>query len=248
MSDKQSVSGRPPAADVLGDRSYAAVVPEYQTKSDVAYLRLRQLVLSADLRPGEVIDQDRLTRSLGISRMPLRQALTRLASEGLVSLSPHRSAMVAPLLPSDIDEIYATREVLESLLIQAATPKLTPSDYEQLAELCLRTQQYASTGTPREFAAVDRQFHTRLYAVAEYARALAFFENLRDQSDRYVAFYYSQQADYYTRDAKISADHHDEILAACQRQDAKAAIEAMLTDSRQTAQHLKRIASGSLPV
>lgn len=230
-----------PAAD-----AHAGIpIGRYQTKADLVYSSLRRLVLTAQLRPGEVIDQARLSSSLGVSRMPLRQALTRLEADGLVFLTPHHSATVAPLLASDIEEVYATREVLETLLIETGVPKLTDQDCADLEQLCRRTQEFATNGPPPEFASVDRQFHTRLYAVAGYERTLSYFERLRDLSDRYVAFYYVQQREEYAHDAGLSAHSHDEMLEACRSGDVTAAVTAMRTDLRRTAEHLMRIANSS---
>lgn len=213
----------------------------YLTKSDAVYLRLRQLVLSAELAPGATIDQARLSASLGVSRMPLRQALIRLEAEGLVRLYPHHSATVSPILAEDITEIYTARAALEEILIRRAVPRLTADDDAQLRELCAATHR-AVDGEPREFARVDRQFHTFLYRVAHYARTLGYFENLRDLSDRYVASYYSRPNAAFARDAELSASCHEEILAACLARNAGAAVKAMRADLRRTADDLLRIA------
>lgn len=236
--------GRTPTEDgIAAAAPYAIQQPEYQTKTDVVYGRVRGLVLSAALRPGEVIDQARLAESLGVSRMPLRQAIVRLASEGLVHLAPHHSPTVAPLLTRDIEEIYAIREHLETLLIEGALPNLTQVDEQELFDLCKRTQQSAAEGLPPDFASLDRAFHTRLYRVANYPRALGYFQNLRDLSDRCVAYYYTEQSGDYPVDAHDSANSHDEILDACTRRDADAAIRAMAADLRRTASNLLRIAN-----
>jgi DNA-binding GntR family transcriptional regulator len=221
-------------------------LPEYRTKSDLVYERVRELILTAELRPGEVVDQTTLCESLGVSRMPLRQAFVRLAAAKLIYLTPHHSAVVMPLLASDIEEIYATRESLESLLIRAAIPHLTDEDHAELGELLRRADDPAVRGVPRQFAVLDRQFHTRLYLVSGYERAQSYFENLRDLSDRYVAFYYAEADRRYSEDAAISANCHGEILARCKAGDADRAIAAMRTDLWRTAEHLLHIARTSL--
>jgi len=222
-------------------------LPEYRTKSDVVYARLRHLVLTAEIRPGDVIDQASLSESLGVSRMPLRQALIRLASEGLVYLSPHHSATVVPLLARDIEEIYSTRDALESLLIRTATPKLTPRDDVELAGLCREAGDPAIRMAPRHFSAADRRFHTRLYQVAGFPRALQYFMNLRDLSDRFVAFYYSQERPSRDADAAFSTNCHDEMLEACRARDVDAAVAAMRTDLWRTAEFLLEVAESSPP-
>ena len=85
---------------------------EYATKSDLAYTRVRGLILSGELAPGEVLPQAALARTIGMSTTPLREALRRLKQEGLVELDAHRDARVRPLdaaeaarLRSDWDEV-----------------------------------------------------------------------------------------------------------------------------------------------
>ena len=224
----------------------ASDVPEYRTKSEVVYERLRELILSAELRPGEVIDQTRLCESLGVSRMPLRQAFVRLAAARLVYIKSHHSAIVMPLLASDIEETYVTREALESVLIRAAVPHLTDEDHEDLAELLRLADDPEVRTVPRLFAMFDRRFHTRLYGVAGYERALSYFDNLRDLSDRYVAFYYADEDRHYAEDATFTANCHGAILDACKADDADAAIAAMRIDLWRTADHLLHIAHNSL--
>ncbi|HTW98144.1 MAG TPA: GntR family transcriptional regulator [Acidimicrobiales bacterium] len=240
------VEGQAAESSVAGRRAgeLSIAVPEYRTKADVVYTSLRQLLLSAELLPGEVIDQERISKLLGVSRMPLRQALIRLASDGLVTLSPHHSATVTPMLADEISEIYATREAIETLLTRVAMQRLTSDDYADLVELAAETRRRAEHGTPREFAEVDRQFHMRLYRVGGYGRALGYFEKLRDLSDRYVAVYYSHQRGKFARDALLSTGCHEGILAACAARDSRAAVRAMRADLRRTAADLMMIAAG----
>src|SRR5262245_23554654 len=93
-------------------------LPEFQTKSQVVYETLRQWILRGRLAPGQTIDQEGLAATLRVSRMPLRQALLKLEADGLIAVRPHRSAVIVPLSPSEIEEIYATRTALEGMLAE----------------------------------------------------------------------------------------------------------------------------------
>ena len=91
--------------------------------ADRVYSRVRALILSGELSPGESLRQEALAEGLGTSRTPLREALNRLASEGLIELRPHRSAVVAPFTQREIEADYEARRILEPAAARLAAER-----------------------------------------------------------------------------------------------------------------------------
>ncbi len=92
----------------------------YRTAGALAYSVLRQAILTGVLEPGEPLRQDALAEALGVSRIPVRSALFRLESDGLIRLRPHRGAVVSVLTGEQVREIYAIRILLESEAMRQA--------------------------------------------------------------------------------------------------------------------------------
>ena len=103
--------------------------------ADQVVERLRDMILSDRLRPGEYVPQDRLAAELGVSRTPLREALVKLQQEGLVRLSGTRGAEVTTLDPPELLELYDLREVLDGLAARLAAEQRTPEDIEEMRSI-----------------------------------------------------------------------------------------------------------------
>ena len=88
--------------------------PVQRTLAERAYERLRDLIISAQLQPGELIDEERMIQRLGIGRTPLREAMRRLKEEGLLEIYPHRGTFVPEVTVRDLRQISEARRVLES--------------------------------------------------------------------------------------------------------------------------------------
>ena len=98
----------------------------YRTMKEIAYEAIREAILSGRFLPGQRLVADELAQEFGTSRMPIREALQRLENAGLVSITPHRGAVVSELSEQEIVEIYHIRAVLEGLAARLAAPHLAP--------------------------------------------------------------------------------------------------------------------------
>lgn len=101
--------------------------------------RLREKILSGELREGEQLRQDAIATEFQISRIPVREALSHLAAEGLVTLVANRGAVVSALSPEEMMELFETRAVLECYMLRCAIPRMKPEDFQR-AEDVLRTR------------------------------------------------------------------------------------------------------------
>lgn len=191
----------------------------------------REAILKGYLKPGEKLDQNEIAELLGVSRSPVRDALRKLAAEGLVQIHPHRGAIVAELTPEELEEIYLLRRVLEGLAVRLAVPHI---DDERLAVLeeILRTMD--ETEDADTWIDLNYRFHHTIYEAARRPRLLALIDNLRMVVAPYIRQYISTPE--YRRSAQIS---HRRILEACARRDP---VEAQ----RETEEHLQAVVDGVL--
>src|SRR3954452_2108010 len=107
------------------------------------YDHLRAEILSGRLEPGAELAEVALSAQLGGSRGPLREAIGRLASEGLVTVRPRRGAVVRSLSKEEFLELYQVREALEMMAVKLAVPRLQPDDFAALEELIATMASHA---------------------------------------------------------------------------------------------------------
>lgn len=181
--------------------------------------RLRAAITSGLLQPGERLNQAELADQLGVSRMPIREALHRLHSEGLVTLQPYRGAIVAGVSRHELQEIYEMRVALEALALRIGYREDRPVDLDR-AEDVLRRMERANTS--REWLQLNTEFHDLLYVGADRPLLLESIDMLRNKSDRYLRLFAEQ------RDRKAHAmEEHWAIIAALREGDADAAVHLL---------------------
>jgi len=146
---------------------------------DQIHERLRGAILSGELPPGEPIIEAALAATLGASRTPVREALRRLESEGLVEPRGLRGSVVRELRADEIVCIYEIRELLEGLAAQRASRTMVDGDYKALASLLLRMQ--AALNDPTAFERADTAFHDYLVEHADGPRLKRMLSDLRDE-------------------------------------------------------------------
>lgn len=120
---------------------------------------IRQAILKKEINPGEKLVQADLAEQLGVSRMPVREALKTLEKEGLVIIEPHKGAVVAELTTEDIDEIFGIRAVIEPMVLAKSIPNLDTGDLSHIKALHARMLK---TEVKEEYVELNREFHTLL--------------------------------------------------------------------------------------
>jgi DNA-binding GntR family transcriptional regulator len=208
----------------------------YRTKADWAYLQLRRWIQSGALEADQRLDQEQLAGRLGVSRVPLRQALVRLQADGLVIAPPHVGATVAPLSLEHAEDIYAARAALEPMLTEVAVQRIDDASIGVLEALLDEQKNALEAGARALFLDLDRRFHTRLYEVSGYRTSVELVQRLRDLSDRYVAAF---QGD--TRRSQGTLREHREIISACLEHDAGKAARLMEEHVRRGIEFLRHM-------
>src|SRR2546428_5892120 len=115
------------------------------------YDHLREEILAGRLKPGAELAEVALSEQLGVSRGPIREALGRLASEGLVTVRPRRGAVVRSLSKEEFLELYQVREALEMMAVKLAVPRLRAEDFEALPGLIETVARPAEPNADPEF-------------------------------------------------------------------------------------------------
>lgn len=150
----------------------------FQTKADLVYDRLRDSILSGEMRPGQRVNIDALARELGISKIPLREAVQRLTAQGLiVQPNPHAGALVAPLSLREMRGVYLARAAIEGLAARVAAQYITEAEVGELAELHEQMIFQNQRGKLSPMSELNRQFHTAIANATGYATLRELTDN-----------------------------------------------------------------------
>lgn len=208
------------------------------TSSSRAVLALRELILDGDLHPGARLAEADLAARLGVSRTPVREALTRLAAEGLVDLAPNRGARVATWTRAELAGVFELRSALEPRLTALAVERATPEDLDELDDLAQRMLEVGLPGPEHDLDAVvplNRAFHDRLVAIADHpALAASLATAVQTPLQRRNFHAYDETA------LRRSLAHHVEIVAAARAADpvwAQAVMTAHIHHARAVMVH-----------
>lgn len=156
----------------------------YRTMQEIVYDTIRESILSGKYPPGARLVAEDLASEMGVSRMPIREALHRLEVAGLVTIAPHRGAVVSELSEHEIIEVYHIRAVLDGLATRLAAPNLTPDDHRQLECLLEEMTEAARQKDLEQLLRINREFHLVIWKAARAPRLQGLLENLYDASQR----------------------------------------------------------------
>ncbi|MGY1806886.1 GntR family transcriptional regulator [Blastococcus sp. SYSU D00669] len=203
------------------------------TSAERTLATLRELILDGDLRPGTRLGEVELAERLGVSRTPVREALTRLAAEGLVDLAPNRGARVATWTVAELEGVFDLRASLEPRLTGFAVARATPQDVDDLDELAQRMLVVGLPGPGQDLDALvplNRAFHDRLVALADHP-ALATALAAAIHPPIVLRNFHT----YDEASLRRSLAHHAEIVAAVRAEDAewaRAVMTAHISNAR----------------
>jgi len=157
--------------------------------AQAVYESLRQSILDGTLPAGARLTQDELAGQLGVSRMPVREALGRLEAEGMVVFETYRGGHVAPLTLAEADQFYLMRIALEPLLARLGAEGLDAAGMAGLAGAIEAMAAALAAGDPDTLFARVRVFHETLYEAAGKPLVLNQVLGLRDLAQRYIRRY-----------------------------------------------------------
>lgn len=194
---------------------------------------VRDLILRGEFPPGSRLGEAELAERLGVSRTPVREALGRLAAEGLVELVPHRGARVVRWSAAELDGVFELRAALEPQLTALAVPAATPADADALERLAREMVAVGEPGPDQDLDALvplNRAFHDRLVELAGHP-ALAAALATAVHPPVVVRNFHA----YDDASLRRSLAHHLEIVAALRAGDpawARAVMTAHIHNAR----------------
>ncbi len=195
-----------------------------QTVTGATVAELRRRILSGAVAAGEALRQDALAREFGISRIPLREAFHQLAAEGLVTLHPHRGAVVTELSAADIAELFDLRAMLEPDLIRRAVPRLTATDFERAETILADYAVAIGRGDLEAYGELNREYHLSFYRASGRSQTLELVRVLLANTDRYTRVQLSMSEGATARATR----EHAALLDLCQAGDSEGAARLTL--------------------
>jgi DNA-binding GntR family transcriptional regulator len=198
-----------------------------ETGSARVYSRLRQDILRTTLPPGAPLDEIGLSERFGLSRSPIREALVRLSSEGLVQILPNRSTIVTPIDIQGIPEFLDALDLMQRVTTRSAAMFRTAA---QLAEIEAAERRYAEgarqsieTGDSLPLIEANYAFHMAIADASANRYFVGFYRRLLDDGRRILHYHF----EYERNDPQISVarltSEHTEMLAAIRSRDADGA-------------------------
>jgi DNA-binding GntR family transcriptional regulator len=205
------------------------------------YEYLREEILSERLQPGTELQEVALSEELGVSRGPIREAIGRLAAEGLVTVRPRRGALVRSLSKDEFLELYQVREALEMMAVRLAVPKLEAGDLGELEELIGIMSRHAERGEVTEFFEANVAFHARLFEASGNERLQELYGQLVGQMGRY-----RMRSLTLRGNLQRSVTEHSAILRAAKHGDADRAAHLMSEHIRVPQRRLQALTDDEL--
>jgi len=180
---------------------------------------LRQRILSGDLRAGQPIRQEQIAQEMGVSRIPLREALKQLEAEGFVTIAPHKGAVVSTLSAEEAEELFALRAQLEHWLLREAIPRMREADFAHLDAII---DESRAPDNLARWGELNWQFHEALYRPAGRPLSLRFLKRIHDNLDRYLRLQIA-----VTRDWDRAYRDHQDLVALSRERNVEAALSLL---------------------
>ncbi len=208
-----------------------------------AYLRLRQLIITCALEPGENVSEAELAERLQMSKTPVREALLRLRSEGFVETFPRRGYRVLPITLADMNQLLDARVVLEGGAAAFAAGAITDDELDTLDLLAEGTYRIEEVDSISGFIDANRRFHT---AIAEASRKPRLVKMVSDNLAELERFFH---VGAHARDiaTETNADHH-RIVQVLRGRDPDQARHIMVLHSEETRRGLLRAIAEGTPM
>ena len=179
------------------------------------YEILRDYIAGTEISPGNKIDEESLSRKLGVSKTPIREALSKLAHDGIVEIKPNRGAYKVVLSKEDVSEIMMIREALEGLCIRLATVHVNDKIMKRLKGLLDDMESKYSKNDFSGFLNGHYEFHALIHTAARSPRLMRMIQSMYDLINLVRVQYFSNP-----QNVRRSLAFHRELLGAMKKRDA----------------------------
>jgi DNA-binding GntR family transcriptional regulator len=191
---------------------------------DLAADRIRELLLSGALKPGERLREAWLSERLGISRPPLREAIRILVQQGLLERMPRRGVRVVALTARDIHDIYTLRGVLDRFAIELAVPVADPRQLDPMRAAVAEMRAAVADDHHARYVEANRRFHLALIRLGQNSRLTMTYELLMNQMQLLMSLNLRRES---VSDRELGVHRHQELLAAIESGDQREALAAL---------------------
>jgi DNA-binding GntR family transcriptional regulator len=176
---------------------------KYHSIQDIVFSTLRDEIVTHVLKPGDILNTVELSKRLGVSRTPIREALNRLISIGLVEEAPHRSCCVKKLSADQLIEIYYIRAALSGVAARLAASRITEAEKNHLRELCELMEKTDNPDHSDAMLKMNKEFHNIINAAANSPKLEEILQQYYSQSQQYRAL----ALELPGRFAEVCAEH-----------------------------------------
>ena len=187
--------------------------------SEPVYEHLLEMLLTQELRPGDKVPESVLAEQFGVSRTPVREAIRRLASDGILTIYPNRHAEVTQFTQDDIYQIGQARIAIDSMLAKLAVHYGSNADFEWLQQLADTATENTKSGDIIRRVLTDCDFHHAFAKISHNQVLMRYYDSLAVRIKLLVAWNYVD----FDYDCDASMDHHRLVQALFTR-DAEAAV------------------------
>lgn len=219
----------------LADNPFEISIDRHPSLRDRVYNQLRAAIIDGRMTPGTTLLQEQLAEQMGVSRTPIRDALDRLTSEGLVTRSLGGRVSVAELSFQELREKYAVRRVLEGLALRLAAERLDTSRLENLRRYLREMREAVEQNAPLTVTEIGCDFHDTIIASCGNEFLIQTLQSLNDSIRRYrrVAANIPGRAEETLRE-------HEQVFTALQSGDIQAADQLIQEHIAHSQQHLEK--------
>jgi DNA-binding GntR family transcriptional regulator len=220
--------------------------PVFRSKNEVGYQILREAIIKGDYKPGTRLVIDELATTLGISQIPIREAMRQLEADGFVTIEPYVGATITNINASFILEVFALLESLEVIASRPACRNMTTADLKRLSSMILAMDNLVDN--PEQWSQENKALHLFICECAHMELVLKMMQKVLDHWDRLRLHYLRDVSGKRIQDAQ---SEHKRILTAFQARDPDA-VEHAIREHNHNAlasyiDHLKKTGQIDLP-
>ena len=205
------------------------------TKAEAVYQELRSRILEGSIQPASTLNQEALAATLGLSITPLREALRRLESEGLVRLEAHRTMTIAPLTRRELHELYAVRLQLDPFAAALTAREASDDTLGEIERLARKRIER----NPRALLQHNRTFHHAIYSSCRNLVLIGTLDQLWNRTDRYRLIVLQNRIQ-----ERAAEEEHREIAAALLGRDARRVADLVHRHVEKTQRLIEQLAKG----
>ncbi len=176
---------------------------------ELVYLELKHKILTGEILAQTRLMEINLSETMNVSRTPIREAIKRLAEDGLVKVEPRRGAYVANISIKDMIDVFEVREDLEGFVAQLATQRINDAEKENLRSIAIDCEEAMKGDNKEEIIELDEKFHNFIVACCKNETLSQLVRYVQELSLRFRYLYYDDSSLY-----ESTTDQHNRIVTA----------------------------------